>query len=163
MADAEDRKDREPLGLKDALTFALEEARVVVPGIQALFGFQLIAVFNNRFDEVFGETAQRLHLAALVLVALSCMLLLTPSALHRLAGQEHVSRDLLHAASRFIGWGMVPLMAAISIDVGLIGYVVTGSETSGTVLGLACGAVGAALWFAFPRWARRRHGQQPGP
>ncbi|TLG71825.1 hypothetical protein [Methylocystis sp. B8] len=28
---------------------AIEEARMVLPGIQALFGFQLIAVFNNRF------------------------------------------------------------------------------------------------------------------
>ena len=154
MADA---KDREPLGLKDALTFALEEARVVVPGIQALFGFQLIAVFSDRFDEVFGAGAQRLHLAALVLVALSCILLLTPSALHRLAGREHVSRYLLDVASHFIGWGMVPLMAAISIDVGLIGFAVTESETAGTVLGVACGLVGAALWFAFPRWARRQH------
>jgi hypothetical protein len=69
MADRE--VQREPLGLKDALTFALEEARIVVPGIQALFGFQLIAVFNYRFEEVFGPVAQRLHLAALVLVALS--------------------------------------------------------------------------------------------
>jgi hypothetical protein len=149
--------EREPLGLKDALTFALEEARVVVPGIQALFGFQLIAVFNNRFEEVFGDTAQRLHLAALVLVALSCILLLTPSALHRLAGREHVSRYMLDMSSRFIGWGMLPLMAAISIDVGLIGYAVTSSEGVGVVLGGACAVVGAMLWFAFPRWARRKH------
>jgi hypothetical protein len=28
---------------------AIEEARMVLPGIQALFGFQLIAVFNERF------------------------------------------------------------------------------------------------------------------
>ena len=26
-----------------------EEARMILPGIQALFGFQLIAVFNQRF------------------------------------------------------------------------------------------------------------------
>src|SRR6266446_3544638 len=30
----------------------LAEARMVLPGIQALFGFQLIAVFNTRFDEL---------------------------------------------------------------------------------------------------------------
>jgi len=155
MADGDE--ERVQLDLKNALTFALEEARVVVPGIQALFGFQLIAVFNNRFEELFGETAQRLHLAALVLVALSCILLLTPSALHRLAGREHISRYLLATTSRFIGWGMLPLMAAISIDVGLIGYAVMESEAVGIVLGAACGVVGAALWFLFPRWARKKH------
>ena len=151
-----DGKDRETLGLKDALTFALEEARVVVPGIQALFGFQLIAVFSDRFTDVFGPVAQRLHLAALVLVALACILLLTPSALHRLAGREHVSRYLLDVASHFIGWGMVPLMAAISIDVGLIAYAVTGSEPVGIALGVVCGLIACALWFIFPRRARGR-------
>ena len=88
-------QDSEQLELKDAVKFALEEARVVVPGIQALFGFQLIAVFNNRFEDLFGELAQRLHLAALVLVAVSCLLVLTPSAFHRLTGQDRVSRSSL--------------------------------------------------------------------
>jgi Family of unknown function (DUF6328) len=31
---------------------AIEEARMVLPGIQALFGFQLMAVFNQRFNEL---------------------------------------------------------------------------------------------------------------
>jgi hypothetical protein len=31
---------------------AVEEARMVLPGIQALFGFQLIAVFNQRYTEL---------------------------------------------------------------------------------------------------------------
>jgi hypothetical protein len=149
--------DREALELKDALTFALEEARIVVPGIQALFGFQLVAVFNQRFEQLFGATAQRLHLAALVLVALSCVLLLTPCVFHRLAGQEHVTRHLLKIASRFIGWGMLPLMLAISIDVGLVGYAVMGSEATGILIGTSALVVGAALWLAFPHWARRRH------
>jgi hypothetical protein len=31
---------------------AIEEARMVLPGIQAIFGFQLIAVFNTKFAEL---------------------------------------------------------------------------------------------------------------
>jgi hypothetical protein len=149
--------DREALPLKDAVKFALEEARVVVPGIQALFGFQLVAVFDGRFTELFGPVAQRLHVAALVLVALSCVLVLTPAAFHRIAGHEHVSHYLLEVASRFIGWGMVPLMLAISIDVGLVGYAVMESEAIGAVMGAMSLAIGTALWFVFPRWARHRH------
>ncbi len=30
----------------------IEEARMVLPGIQALFGFQLIAIFNIRFQDL---------------------------------------------------------------------------------------------------------------
>jgi hypothetical protein len=33
---------------------AIDEARMVLPGIQALFGFQLIAVFNERFAQLPG-------------------------------------------------------------------------------------------------------------
>ena len=39
---------------------AIEESRMVLPGIQALFGFQLIAGFNQRFQELPGAE-QSLH------------------------------------------------------------------------------------------------------
>jgi hypothetical protein len=41
----------EHLPLSKAAQLLLEECRMVLPGIQALFGFQLIAVFNARFAE----------------------------------------------------------------------------------------------------------------
>src|SRR5690242_18672888 len=46
---------------------AIEEARMVLPGIQALFGFQLIAVFNERFRQL-PQFEQTLHYAALIMV-----------------------------------------------------------------------------------------------
>jgi len=30
----------------------IEEARVILPGLQAVFGFQTIAVFNERFEDL---------------------------------------------------------------------------------------------------------------
>jgi hypothetical protein len=44
------RERRAPEDLERAATHVLEEARMVLPGIQALLGFQLIAVFSSRFD-----------------------------------------------------------------------------------------------------------------
>jgi hypothetical protein len=41
----------EELSLDSAASHLLEECRMVLPGIQALFGFQLIAVFNQNFGE----------------------------------------------------------------------------------------------------------------
>jgi len=38
---------REVLSLKDAVQQLLDEARMVLPGIQTLLGFQLIACFNE--------------------------------------------------------------------------------------------------------------------
>lgn len=58
--DGEDGKREE---LSKSLTHVLEECRMVLPGIQALFGFQLIAVFNNDFHEVLHLPGRILHLS----------------------------------------------------------------------------------------------------
>ena len=39
-----------------------QEARMVLPGIQTLFGFQLIAVFNQGFKMSLSEGEQFVHL-----------------------------------------------------------------------------------------------------
>ncbi|MDQ2943358.1 MAG: hypothetical protein M3R21_06785 [Candidatus Dormibacteraeota bacterium] len=43
-------------------THLLNEGRMVLPGIQALFGFQLIAVFNQTFSQRLSPAEQYLHL-----------------------------------------------------------------------------------------------------
>jgi hypothetical protein len=48
-------EEDESESLETEVEQALEEARMVLPGIQALFGFQLIAVFNQRFDQALGD------------------------------------------------------------------------------------------------------------
>jgi hypothetical protein len=58
---------------------AIEEGRMVLPGIQALFGFQLIVVFSEQFRQLEpGE--QILHFVALVLVAVAIAVIMTPAA-----------------------------------------------------------------------------------
>ena len=67
---------REALPLPAAVTHLLEECRMVLPGIQALFGFQLIAVFNQGFSEKLSVTEQRLHWLAFGLVAIAIALVM---------------------------------------------------------------------------------------
>src|SRR6185312_6704027 len=74
---------KEEISLDAAARHVLEECRMVLPGIQALFGFQLIAVFNQGFGEKLSQAQQVLHLVALVLTTLSMALVMTPAALHR--------------------------------------------------------------------------------
>src|SRR5689334_5869924 len=45
------RLDVHRLSLDEAASHLLEECRTIVPGVQAVFGFQLIAVFNQGFGE----------------------------------------------------------------------------------------------------------------
>ena len=69
--------------LKDQAHSMHEEARMVLPGIQALFGFQLIAVFNRPFFDL-GDSDRALHLASLILVGIAIGLVMAPAAHHRL-------------------------------------------------------------------------------
>jgi len=60
MARAARREERQQLTLSEAAQALLDECRMVLPGIQALFGFQLLAVFNTRFAEDLDGFDQRL-------------------------------------------------------------------------------------------------------
>jgi Family of unknown function (DUF6328) len=53
--------------LHDEAQMILDEARMVLPGIQALFGFQLIAVFTEGFRRL-ADVERLAHLGSLLLV-----------------------------------------------------------------------------------------------
>ncbi len=83
-----DRREVSEESLEQEATIILEESRMVLPGIQALFGFQLIAVFNQGFAEKLAPAEQIVHLLAFALVAIATALIITPAAYHRQAERE---------------------------------------------------------------------------
>jgi hypothetical protein len=143
------------VSLKDEMSNVLEEARMVIPGVQALFGFQTMAVFNQRFQDLppSGVTA---YLVGLGLLALSIALLMAPAAYHRIAERGCVSRKMINLASRLITAGLVPLMLGIAIDI----YVVALAALDDARLALYGAIVSLVLftllWFAFPLAVRRK-------
>ena len=87
---------------------------------------------------------------ALVLVALSVALIMTPAAYHRIAEPGSVSRFFVRLASWFIAIAMVPLMTAVCLDVYIIGRLILGSAWISGAAACVLVLVFAALWFAFP-------------
>ena len=69
---------------------------MVLPGVQALFGFQLIAVFSDGFTARLTRSEQGLHLLALTLVAVAGALVMTPAAYHRQTGPREASVSSAH-------------------------------------------------------------------
>lgn len=76
----EREREKETLSLADATKYLLEECRMVLPGVQALFGFQLIAVFNTAFSDKLSHGEQSVHLLALALVAIAVALIMSPAS-----------------------------------------------------------------------------------
>ena len=85
---------------------------MVLPGIQALFGFQLIAVFNSRFAEDLSQVQQQWHLLAIALAAVAVALVMTPAAYHRQVEPQEVTASFLRISTRFLLSSMVPLAAS---------------------------------------------------
>ena len=148
--------DREELTLADAAQSLLDECRMVLPGIQAIFGFQLIAVFNERFSRDLTQPEQALHLAALALLALSAAIVMTPAAYHRHRGAREVSGHFIKLSSRLLLASMLPLAVGLSLDVYLIARLVLGAPGPACAAAAALFAVMLFFWFAFPRLQSRR-------
>jgi uncharacterized membrane-anchored protein len=139
--------------LEEEATHVTDEARMILPGVQAIMGFQLIAVFNDRFHGL-DEALQIVHLVAFLLVTLVMGLLMAPAAYHRLAERGRVTRCLVDLASTLLCLALVPFMVGVALDAYLIAYLMT----SLTAVSLGCaGSVLlalSALWFGLPYLAR---------
>jgi Family of unknown function (DUF6328) len=133
----------------------IEEARMVLPGIQALFGFQLIAVFNERFHSL-PSLEQNLHYAALILVGVAIAVIMTPAAYHRMVEQTTVSEFFVRLASWFIAAAMVPLMTAIALESYVVGVVLFGRGLASIGISALLFCLFAGLWFALPLSMRRK-------
>jgi len=153
----------EPESLKDQARYALDEARMVLPGIQALFGFQLIAVFSDRFTHALTRTDQLLHLASVFLVALAVALVMTPAAYHRQADHQTVDRQFIRLSSTAITAAMLPLMLAIGLDVYIVAQVILDSAWPSVALAIGITAVFVALWFVLPHSAPYGGRSRPTP
>lgn len=148
--------DEESLPLNAEATHILEECRMVLPGIQALFGFQLIAVFNRTFFELISRDERCVHLGAIAASATAIALVMAPAAMHRIGEPDSVSRSFVEYSSRLLAVGMLPLTLGICGDFYLIARIVTGSVTLAIALAVALAGVFAVFWMLIP-FAHRRH------
>lgn len=146
----------EELSLNAAATHILEECRMVLPGIQALFGFQLIAVFNEGFSQKLSDFQQLLHLAAIVLVVIAIALVMAPAAIHRQTSQRAVSERFIRIASRLMLASMLPLALGLCLEVYLVGAVILEAGWLAAVIAALLLALFACLWILLPRRERER-------
>jgi hypothetical protein len=146
-----DKSDAMRESTSTAISHLLEECRMVLPGIQALFGFQLMAVFNQGFWERLDSTEQQLHLLAVVLVVLAVALVMTPAAYHRQAKQATLPERFISLSSRLLLWSMFPLMVAICVDFYLIARMILVNAFMSLLGACLLLIVFVAFWLMLPR------------
>ena len=129
----------------------LTEARVIIPGAQALLGFQLIAVLTKAFNEL-PPVFKYIHCVGLTAVSLSVILLMTPAALHRIGFHGEDDPRFFGIGSRLVVAGSIPLAVGIATDVAVVFFKATGNNGLAMGSGLLSLVVLLGLWLGYPFW-----------
>jgi hypothetical protein len=126
----------------------LNAIRVALPGVQVLFAFLIAVPFSNRFSRV--STAQRdTYLSALLCAGIASVLLIAPSAHHRLRWRLPVEQRAIEWGNRLLVLGTLFLALAM---VGAVFFVtdvllgLAGAVPIALALAVGCGLV----WYTLP-------------
>ena len=131
----------------------LTEARLIIPGAQALLGFQLTVTLTKAFAELPLES-KAAHAVALCCLGLAVLLLMAPASLHRIAFNGEDDAQFVKIGAWFVTAAPLPLAFAIALDT----YVAASRalQSSVTAIALAVAAIVALLgsWYVYPTWRR---------
>jgi Family of unknown function (DUF6328) len=156
------REESEGERLDRNLGELLQELRVALPGVQVLFAFLLAVPFQQNFTKI--TTFQKnVYFATLLCTAISAVLLISPSAYHRLTFRYQQKRQLVFYSNRFAIAGLAFLALAMTGAIMLITDVLFGS-TATAITTAAAVVVFAFFWFLLPlrrRLSLRAEGLEP--
>lgn len=134
----------------------LQEHRVAMPGAQVLFTFLLILPFQNRFAAL-TNLQEYVYFGGFLCAAVAIVLLITPTASHRIRWRQHDKEALLRYSTRASIIALVFLALAMSASVFLVADFLFSLVTTAVATALVAGLFS---WFWFTRPALRRMGDR---
>lgn len=152
-AEPESEQKQQDEKLKTKIKHVLTEARMVLPGAQALLGFQLVSTLMESFEKL-PTLSKYVHLLSTAMVALTVVLLMTPAAYHRIVEKGEETEHFHRFASRMIVISMIPLALGISGGVYVVVQKVLNSPLIGIVSAVVTLAVYYELWFGLTIYRR---------
>lgn len=147
-------KDDEPTPVHDKIRQLMTEARVALPGAQAMLGFQFAAMLAPGFTHL-TQPMRWLHFASLGMLALTIILLITPAAWHRIVERGEETQGFYDLASRFIITALVPLALGLCGDFYVVAQLVARSRTVASLLTALLASLFGGLWFGLTLIRRR--------
>jgi hypothetical protein len=154
------QKDEEPedamedTPLEHRIVEVLTEARVLLPGAQALLGFQLAIVLMEAFSEL-PASARLVHLVSLGFVALTTIVLMAPPAYHRIVERGRDTERFHAFASKMVLLALALIAPGFSGDL----YVVllrAGYPDAALPIAAAALVIFYLAWFGAMFLLRRR-------
>jgi hypothetical protein len=137
----EERADRN-------LSDLLQELRVALPGVQVLFGFLLTVPFSQRFQDL-TSFQEKLYFGVLISVALATVLLVAPTAGHRILFRRQQKEFIVTISNRLALVGLSLLAIAMCGAITLISDFLFGATTA-VISTIVMAAAFIGFWFAGP-------------
>ena len=162
MSNKEEDENEGGTELKEKINQTLTEIRVVLPGAQALLGFQFASLLVEGFEKL-PQTSKYIHFVSLSLMALAIILMMTPAAYHRLVERGENTEHFHRLASRMLLVSMAPLALGIAGDLYVVAQKITSSETLAVIIAALMLALFYGLWFGYTLYKRaEKRPQSPG-
>jgi hypothetical protein len=136
------------------INYALTEVRVILPGAQALLGFQLAIVLTNGFGKL-PATSKDIHAVAIALIVLATVLLIAPAAYHRIVYEGADAPEVHKIVSHYLLAATVFLALGLSADIHVVVSKITESDVLATTFALVSVTLLLGLWHFWPWWVRR--------
>ena len=126
----------------------LNEARVALSGASVLFGFLLIVPFSARWERT-THIQREAYVVAFVATLLAVLMLMMPTAYHRLRWRERSKERMLRFSHLGAIGGVLCLAVAMTATVYLVIDTVVSTPWAIAATVLSASAFGV-LWFALP-------------
>lgn len=137
------------LQVKEKIEHILEETRIILPGTQALLGFQFVAIFSNGFEKI-SLSLKNMHIISLLAVTVSIILLLAIPSFHRIS-EKGTDTSRLHKVGSFIlEIALFFLLLGLILDTYVVIFTANKS-TLFTMIGTGIVIIVAlVMWFILP-------------
>src|SRR3954454_13925150 len=161
MGPAPHRDETDTERLDRNLIELLQEVRVVQTGVQVLFALLLAVPFSARFDAITGFQ-RGAYFAALIGTLAASVLLIAPTALHRILFRMGQKEYMVEMSNRLALGGLGGTAVAMVAVMLLVSDVMFGV---GVAVGIALvtAAAFAAVWWVLPFRRRRAVLEQHRP
>jgi hypothetical protein len=147
--------EREMTDLHVRINQMLTEARVILPGVQAMLGFQLIVVMTRAFEKL-PRALQWLHLGGLAAAVVCITLLIAPAAVHRLAFHGNDDSRFHQIGTRLLNIALLPLALALAAESFIASWKLAENNALATVAAGGVLLVLMGTWYVLPLAIRQR-------
>lgn len=141
--------------LGDKIKTALDESRILILGTQILLGFQYRAVFENGF-ETLPRVSQYLKLAGLGVLLIAIILIVWPSAYHRMVYQGNDDPRFHDFITSVMDIALLPIVITLTLDFYVLSAKLLGT-TGGVAVGIATASTGVFFLYGLGLMGKRRN------